>query len=1366
MALRVSTSRPRGRIVGVGYNYGMQGGRSPNLQPATGGRRLQNTVPGRILQPAAPRRPLQPAAPRRSVQPAATAQQVAAAAARRRAQARAEAERKKRVIRQKLTVKASGIASGIRLQVSTRPDSRRISGVSTARPSARIVQPARTKYDDVRAQAYRDAMQRFRSRMAGGDKSGLSGVFDKLTFGSDRRGIAAREWAQKELQRLTNRSVSDYEKRLNSFLSGQARRRQRIEQAKFSSRGAFDRAVSEYQAWERASVDDLERRRASLTGMAKAYEDAAGMPLQSTAARGISAVHRATQPLHSAMSTLWRHTLGQGSQNVPSLVTAPSRALNFLGNINTPDRRIYQHGGGAVNRQTAGLNAWQATFNQRNFNIRPVRDQPYDKQTAWRELQTRQVSGSVQDLRFLREFQKAKTDKQRDQVARKYWENRNIAARSANTLQELAADPLNLAGGAGFLRRAVGRPARAFTRALQGTRPARSFTSALKTATASKPIKWLTSEAKSPAAKLSDAIDIAKAAQGTAQKKLLPRVNQLNRKLVENPNLDVSVFDDLARLGDHEAKILQRMVDGKLSARDRLRLVGPGNRPVRELLEDLARRWTDFTEQMKLADRVERTRFGRGKRLYSPRTSFLEDLNQLDFRRRSRGRIQSAGDFYRGAVDRYFRSNLDQSFAAGQTSRRARMQSERDALLRQYDETVEPARAGVLEAQRKTRTPYGRARGLLDRFGPTSVWKKSVLKYRPAWYVNNFLYNTQAAALAGGPRALLEQTRMLRPRNFRRAMSEVPDEVRTKLANEVGTGRISRFASGVENLSRVAAFRGAKAKGLSDEQALKRVNKYLFDYTVKNWERPLRAVVPFWSWQKNLAKAATQLPFDRPGAAIAYNRIDRAQRQQFDQQFDQLVPQLKEMGYSDAEIQDMREQQRKYFGGRLKVGNQYITTPWHAFAEKGLSGVGINPWLSALGETATATDQYGRPISGADASLGSRFLGKFPQAGIAQGGLNKFLIASGRRRPSSEWIGEPGSGGYGLTKEAQGFDPSAPNYQKGLDRGAKFWQDVLAYAGVPRGLEFDESTFLQRKKMQRLKTEYFTVDWDSLDYEAAERRRNKLFKKYGVSSDQFYKGELARYDSPNTKRVKNMREEARQKTARLFEEYQRQPKGTRNVWATQKLRELVDGGYFAQNPFLRSFDWTNPDTIAKAHRKIDYDTAKASGNWSKFYSKYGVSSKRQKYLDYQVAKDSGDWTSYNKKYGVSPKAARAQFWARYYSEANEAKRRQMLVENPQYSKFTPKSQEEIAEGKFWARYSAADRESRRQLLAANPQYNRRATWTDEMWDRWKRERKATVRRETPGFEQRLRENLLRNRRAAYPVQAKRRRAAKVVFNLT
>lgn len=1306
----------------VGNYYGMQGS-TYNPQKTAPSTVLQNPVGAKVLQPTynpqrtAPARVLQPAGP--------TPEQVRAAAA-------AEAARVREIRRQQVQgavdLKVANNRSNLKLTVNNSPDARKISIGRNYAPVKIQIPNGRggfltdeemadnDKYYQVRQQAKDEALK-FINGLNTSSTWGMIG--DKVSgnsFSQDYR----RKYAEKYAQEFSDRQVKIYEQKIDAHNKLQAKLQADYESKRSTmSAQELNALADNYNAQLKASVADLQYVAAYTEGKLEGLGVAASAKLTSKVGRTASFINR--NVVQKAMSNpIWKYTLGEGDRNIPSIVTAPSRVINFIGNLNTKDRSIYKYGGETANRINSKDNAWQATLNQRNFNIRPYVDKPYNKEVAWAELKAGKTGGSIQQTQLWQEFKRAKDDEQRDKIARKYWDEKNRQGRNQNTVQELAADPLNLLAGAGAIIKTakggkylsklddVARETKYISKAMKAADKLGEAKTAFKAAVGdSKIVKFLTKEYKTPTEQLDEAIKAAKATQGAEQAQIFKRVNEINKKLAGKVKLDASVFDDFARLTDHEAGVIQRMVDGKLTARDRLFLVGRGNKPIRENLERVAAKWNDFAEQMRLADNVRTTRFGAGKKTYSPRTVWLRDkgkeLDEYNFRLKKRftGQ-QSAADFRQGAIDRYFKSNLDDVFAGEQTLKRSRLIAERDELLKRYDDKVLPAREAVEKAYSKTKSPIEKVRRAIG--APTRLWKKSVLKYRPAWTVNNVLYNTQAGLLSGGLDYIPEQARMLRPSYARRALADVPEEVRTNLAKEIGSkGRLNRFYSGVENNPRIATYRALVKKGLTPEQALKRVDKYFFNYTTNNWERPIKSVLPFWSWQKNLTKAAVKMPFDRPLAAQAYNKVERYQKQDYEKQFAQLVPELKKYGYSDEEIQQFKEEQAKYFAGRLRIGGKYYTTPFNAFSEQGLTSMGFNPYLAAAGEWANAKDSYGRDISGNEASLIRRLTTKFPQAELGYKRYKGWRVDKGLDKPATKYIGKPGSEGYGLTKEKQGYDPSKPNYVPSLDPRTKTTQDVSAFLGKPRGIEFDKSKFLEGKKLQKITAEYFnkSTDWKNMDFAEAEKQRTELFAKFGMTADDFYKGILSKYDTDHAKKVKGLKEDAAAKNKALFEEYAKQPKGTRNVWATKKLNELVANGYFNDNPFLKSFKWLNKESFDKAGKQELVKYALETGDWSKYRAKYG-SKTSQKSKDWKAAKASGNWAAYRSKYGT--KSTPYQTDGKFFKSAESMAR--------------------YKEGQFWREYAAASKAERRQLLADNPEYNRRADWTDEQWDKWKADKKA------------------------------------------
>lgn len=1281
-------SLPGGTLQGSNYN-------PQKTAPSTV---LQNPAPVSVYQPA--RNPQVP-----TYNPQAAAQAAAQAAEIARQAAAAEAARIKEVNRVRVQGEVDSKVSANKQQIIStvsNPTWRGKIVLGQKMKLPKIVLPEQSEYDKAYVEAYNKAMADVQGKTKIGHQNVAQKLWDKVSFGSDRRQSSAREYAAKQAQAAVDKQTKDYEKNLKTFLDTQAKKKAAVEGAKYLTQSQFDKAAAEYNAWQTAEIAKLEKQRAGANAMIDAYGKASQAPLTSAAAKGASMFNR--DVVHGVpgkvLGNVWQYTLGQGSTNAPSIVTAPSRVVNWIGNLNTKDRTIYQEGGTSMNRKGSKLNAWQATYNQRSFNQKPWVDIKPGKQAdqAYGEY----VKSLIAARKQIGETDSNKLDY--NKVMKEKLAAENQRNKLWNSAIDIGADPLNLAVGAGAVAKGLGWTGK-LSEAAKATKLGGWLGKATETVGNNKVVSWLAAEHKSPTQKLGEAIDMAKSKQAEAQAAIV-RLDQINHQLAHfgGYKLDTSVFEDLKGLSDTEAKVLQRMVDGKLSTRDRLLLAGKGYAPVRAKLEGIATKWQDFAEQMRLADNVRTTRFGLGKKTYSPHTSWItrngKTLDEYNFRlqRKFKGQ-QSAADFYQGAVDRYFKSNIDETLHLKGTARVKKLRAERDLLRKQYDEATIPQRAGIEKAWEKLPwylrkdTPLAKTARVVADNTPNKLWKKSVLKYRPAWYVNNELYNTQAAVLAGGGRALWEKGRMLSPRYFKKAMDEAPKEVASNISKEVGAkGRLNRLATRQENWSRVAAYRAAKAKGLSDAEAIKRVNRYLFDYKTRNWERPIKAVVPFWQFQKNVAKAAAVMPFDRPLWAEGYHRLDTYQQEQFNNDFNTMVPELKKLGYSDAEIEKFRQDNAKYYAGRLKIGGKYYTTPFNAFSDKQMSQLGFNPYLAAAGETADSVDSFGKTVQGQDASWWRRLASKFPQADLGIQAKKALDVQAGRSKPDASWIGQPGHEGYGLTKQKQGYDKSKANYVASLDPRAKLGKQALSFLGKPSDLAFDKNKFLTAKKLQKATQNYFATDWDKITkdkgYAEMQKEQAALFKKYGLTADGFFKGVLAKYDTEQTKAIKAEKEAAANANKSLFAEYAAQPKGTRNLWATKKLKQLVDSGYFDKNPFLKSFDWITPTTVAKAEKQQRYLDYKPS----------------QKKLDFEKAQASGDWTEYHKKYGWKTSKQGVQIAGKWYK--------------------TQESADKAAAYNFWQQYYAADKTERKRLLAENPQYDTRKDWTPAMWQADKVAKKA------------------------------------------
>jgi hypothetical protein len=1361
MALSVKKLPASKKLTVTNNVGGMQNTHNP--QQAAPVKYVQPAAPAKTVQPAATRKTYQPAATGRVVQPAVTAAQVAAAAETVRQAAEVQAARVREARRVQVqgdvNTRIASNAAKLSLSVRSAPATGSLK-VSNKWSSPRIKVPQLTdeqqEFERIRAEARKSAEKAVDYLKSDGGVNGFWGrLGDKLTFGTDRRAGDARKYAEDRAKYIEETQIKKYQDKLDEHNNLEARLKSDFEAKRLTikSDAELQRLADDYNVQLTNSLKAVNYMAAATTGTLEGYGIKAQEKLKSAPAK---AARWFNTNVLQMQTPLLKYTLGAGSENIPSLFTLPSRLVNTVGNLNTKDRTINQYGGESMNRVNSSKNAWQASFNQRNMNIKPVIDRPYDRKTA--EAEFKKSSQYIMETKY-GSWDK-KSDSEKEKLIRKHWDFLNKQRRDANSMQEFGADPVNFIPILGQIKHAgvvgklddIGRASRATSWAFKAADKISDAKKALGIKVSqNKFVQWAGKEYKTAEQQLSEAIESAKTTQKSAQSTFLPKINAINKKLRTGEKLDVSVLDDLATLTDSEAKMLQRMHGGKLTARDRLMLAGKNMAPVRAKLETLSARWDEFVEQMRLADNVSTTRFGRGKRTYSPRTVWFsrkgKSLDDYNFRLKKKNFApQSAADFQQGAIDRYFKSDLDNAFAKKQTTKQAKLAAEKADLLKQYDDMVLPQRNAVEAAYNRTRSPWNKVKRAVK--APTRFWKHSVLG-RPAWTANNAIHNTIVGAIATNGGSLVEQAKMVNPRYWRKAM----DEARSIAGSDIGkefpkspsrnpvSWALNKWYganTGVEDWSRVATYRSLKKKGFNSDRALNETNKYLFNYTTKNWERPLKTIFPFWSWNKNISKAAIRMPYDKPLAAGAYNRLDRHTTEKFRQEFEQMVPALLEQGYTEEEIETMKAEAEKFYGGKLMTGRdkngnpQFMNTPFNAFSKDGLARFGANPFLAALGEFANSTDSWGTTVKASESNLWRRLSSKFPQYELGRQWIKSKRVDKGLDRPTEKYIGEAGSDGYGLTKEKQGFDKSKPNYVESMDPRKKLGQNALAFLGVPRSLTFDKPTFIDRKKLQKIKTEYFATDWESMEFEDRIKQQQALFDKFGITADHFYKSELAKYDTEHTKSIKAQKEEARLLNGALFAEYGRQPIGTRKVWATQKLRELQKSDYFKNNPFLESFDWLKPSMIESADKTVAYHKAKASGDWRAYNAQFGKKAPTAKALAWQEATRTGDWTKYRKAHGVKETAKSRAFkkattsgdWTKYREEFG-TKSSPYQVDGKYFK--SAESMARYQEGKFWEKYASAGKEARKQLLADNPKYNQRADWTNEQWDTWKKEKRAAER---------------------------------------
>ncbi|TXH08766.1 MAG: hypothetical protein E6R04_10100, partial [Spirochaetes bacterium] len=430
MALKVVSATPQPKLKVTTNPGGMQGS-TYNPQPAGSGKIIQNATPPRPLQAAPLAKPLQ-GGNAHSIQPAATAAQIQAAANAARIAVEREIARQKEIARAnkqgEVDTRLAANKYALKLKVTSAIDNRKIAIGRNYYPG-KINVPKYVsedpEYDKIKEDAKRQAMKLVDSLKSDPSTDKWSRFVDKVTFGADRRASGARKWAEEQANATADRQVKVYTDKLDKHNKLQAKLQADYEAKKLKlSAAELNALADEYNRQLSNSVNDLKRVEAYTVGTVEGYGLKAEEKLKSKPSAAAGFINRNVIQ-KAASNPLWKYTLGEGSRNIPSVVTAPSRVINWVGNINTKDREIYKYGGGTASRVQSKDNAWQASFNQRNFNIRPVVDKPFSWSEVKKELD--------RDVLAKQKFDRLKTDKEKEEYAKKYWEQHNRSLRNQNT---------------------------------------------------------------------------------------------------------------------------------------------------------------------------------------------------------------------------------------------------------------------------------------------------------------------------------------------------------------------------------------------------------------------------------------------------------------------------------------------------------------------------------------------------------------------------------------------------------------------------------------------------------------------------------------------------------------------------------------------------------------------------------------------------------------------------------------------------------------------------------------------------------------------------------------------------------------------
>jgi len=758
------------------------------------------------------------------------------------------------------------------------------------------------------------------------------------------------------------------------------------------------------------------------------------------------------------LDKVWQYTLGSGTDRVPSIVTAPTRALNFARNLGwnfgfpgeggrfgPPPSTIYKEGGVQGKLKPGLLNAWKATYQQRPFNLKPS-----NSPNAW--------------------------------------------LRGVNTALDLGLDPANYVT-AGLWSKAGSKIGDASRLIGRFARPgADAFASTRLGGKAVDLGKWL-----------------AAPNSGTGGRYINKLVKQASKDYAKLNDNEINAYQDLMKAGGSVSKD-QLAVWRKAGV----------DVPKVQAFAESRRALFDRLYQAESAQGINY-----GKRYgYFPTQRLVKEQAQLE---------KNVAD---NAWTPFFKLSKEADFQ-GPFTRKELASGE---ALRQW------------ASQRALGTlPKNRLRKIIS--APNTAWRTSVLGLRPAWYAYNMAWNIPASFLAGGPKTARAYARILRAgRTDAKALGErftfrppsqfgtLPEGVTGGLFGGSVVKGLKRPGSWIEDFSRVAAGQALKDQGLSDKQIVDRVNRYLFNYRdLRNIERPIRAVLPFWQFQKNINRLALELPFTNPKAARALHYL-------YSTTVEQPLSRLPAGGYTYRDPQtgeqvtyNPREAYKN--SGRIRIpGLGWVTTPWLPILPYQLNQFGVSPWLGLLNGYVQNKDYFGNPVN--DKSFGDNFANLFPQwkvGGLFVKSLNK---RAGQPGTFQTWISESG-----YTKERQGYDPTKPNYTSQLDPSVAFkkvFRNFLG-GGVLGAADFDEQKYRENMNYYQFSKDYFSHDWNKEfpDYNQRVLAQTLLAKRYGYNLQKdLYDGKWAKYDSPNTAKAKAEKDAAHNLENEVYKIYNQLPAGT------------------------------------------------------------------------------------------------------------------------------------------------------------------------------------------------------------------------------
>lgn len=578
----------------------------------------------------------------------------------------------------------------------------------------------------------------------------------------------------------------------------------------------------------------------------------------------------------------------------------------------------------------------------------------------------------------------------------------------------------------------------------------------------------------------------------------------------------------------------------------------------------------------------------------------------------------------------------------------------------------------AMEASKPTMNTWD----MIERFMPMNIWRKSVLKYLPSWYVNNAGTNTAFSVSGGGLKALQYQTKLTTNSKYRKEVfSSLPKGVLSNINLEVGKANAASF---LENIARSSVFLANKDKGLSDAEALKIVNRWLIDYTTKNWERPIKGILPFYQWQKFLLSKSISMPFTNPRSAQVYSQT---YNKYYKRPYESLPDE--EQTFEDQETgETVTYNPRKAYKGKAylgtdKDGNQrFANTPFFALNPDTILNAGINPFLSTGIDFANSKDRYGNKNT--DKKAWQLLAEKFPQFNLAKSATDLSKKIHGRLPLNTKtWFSPTGN-----SKVRQGNDPSKPNYDKSLDKSLNFGKTAKSFLGIPNVVKFEPKKYDVQKRLTKFNADFFAIDWKALegkDYKQAQQAKKDLASKYGFDlKKDIYDNYWSKYDTATTANTKKLKEDAGKFNQDFWTGYYAKKPGSltapseRRPYVIGKFDEWKANHTFAKNPYykipkfkeqaINPYTLRNQEATSQAKRsagrlKYARKLAYERGDWAELKRLGGGSSGVEANGKYFKTTESRD--KYLK--GV----AKHDFWEKFFALKTTSARQELLDAHPE-----------------------------------------------------------------------------------------------------